>query len=77
MDAAVSGLVTGILVHAVAGMVFAALVLLEFEGCNIHDGRAGALSVAVIVDVLLTGPLLWIVLRRNRQIGSPSCPVGS
>ncbi|SCF25720.1 hypothetical protein GA0074696_3839 [Micromonospora purpureochromogenes] len=62
-----SGLVTGMLVHTVAGMVFAAIVLLNMEGCDPHDGRVGTLTTAVTVDVLLTGPLLWIVLRANRQ----------
>lgn len=62
-----SSLFTGMLVHAVAGAVFATLVLLKMEGCDLHDGRAGALTAAVMADVLLTGPLLWIVLRTHRQ----------
>lgn len=67
LDTLVSSSITGILVHAVAGMVFAALVVLKIEGCDIHDGRAGALAAAIAIDVLVTGPVLWIVLRVNRH----------
>ncbi|MFU8851614.1 hypothetical protein ACNAW0_11625 [Micromonospora sp. SL1-18] len=62
-----SGFLTGALVHAFAVVAFAALVLLKMEGCNAHDGRAGTLTAAVMVDLLLTGPLLWIVVRTHRN----------
>ncbi|MFG2057210.1 hypothetical protein ACGFI9_24645 [Micromonospora sp. NPDC048930] len=62
-----AGLFGGVGVAIVAGLLFAALVVVPMDGCDDGDSKAGALFGAAVVGLLLTGWLLVAVVRRERH----------
>lgn len=64
-SALIPALITGLAVHAVAGLIFAALSMADLEGCDRSDSLASALSLAVAADIVLTLAAFWTTRRAH------------
>lgn len=53
-------------IHLSASLVF--ILNLQFDlGCDEHDGAAGALTLAILLDLIASGVVLALSLRRYKH----------
>jgi hypothetical protein len=64
-----SCLMTGLSVHLVAAVIFAAAFAMKMDGCDEGDSTAGALGLAAGADVLIAAAVVFLTRKRNR--GAP------